>query len=511
MILKTLGAIFCLLLLMACAPAGDEPAPAKQYEPNWQSLTQHPVPEWLMDAKFGIYAHWGVYSVPAFATEWYGKEMYDPTDRRGVFSHHMKKYGGPAKMGYREFVPQFKVENFDPAAWADVIARSGARYAGIAVVHHDGFGLWDSEVNRWNAGKMGPKRDLYGDLVKELRARELKVIATFHHIRTFNWFLPRRPEDVERGKREGWDLFDPEYKDFYWNESTSTYEEFIEVWKAKVREVTDKYRPDVLWFDGGKFQEEGAEKDVTSILAYYLNKGEEWGKQVEVLNKLPTSMKFNFPREFGVLTYEQGRDRPAKVDRPWIDDMSISESAWGYKTDISYRDPSRVIDGLVDRVSRGGGLLLSLAPMADGTLPRGQQDILLAMGEWLKVNGDAIHGTRPWRIHAEGDEEKLIERRNEHPRWHFRNTSAEDIRFTRKGNELYAIVLDWPDGGKLTIKTLYEGEKIASGGIASVEMLGAPGDLEWSRDATGLHINLPSEKPCKYAHSFRIRVNGDLQ
>ena len=172
MISKPVSVILGVLMMIACAPVEDEPAPAKRYEPNWQSLTRHPAPEWLMDAKFGIYAHWGVYSAPAFATEWYGKEMYDPMDRRGVFSHHMKKHGGPAKMGYREFVPQFKAEKFDPAAWADVIAKSGAKYAGIAVVHHDGFGLWDSEVNRWNAGKMGPKRDLYGDLVKELRAKD---------------------------------------------------------------------------------------------------------------------------------------------------------------------------------------------------------------------------------------------------------------------------------------------------------------------------------------------------
>lgn len=499
-----------LVMLTACgAEAPQQDATEQKYEASWESIKQHEVPEWLMDAKFGIYAHWGPYSVPAFATEWYGKEMNSPGDRRGVFDHHMKKYGGPAKFGYHKFIPMFKAEKFDPAQWADLIAKSGARYAGIAVVHHDGFGMWDSDVNRWNAGKMGPKRDIYGELVTELRKKPgMKTIATFHHIRTFNWFLPRDEKYIERAKEENWAILDPEYKDFYWNEYTSTQEEFMAVWNAKVREVMDKYQPDVVWFDGGKFQEDGAVATVTELLAYYLNKGMEWGKEVEILNKLPTTMQWNFPRGVGVLTYEQGRDRPPAEDLPWIDDMSISETAWGYKTDISYRDPSRVIDGLVDRVARGGGLILSLAPMADGTIPQGQQDILLAMGGWFDVNGEAIFGTRPWKIHAEGDTEKLITK-GEHPKWEFKNTTAEDIRFTTKGNDLYAIVLDWPAGGKLTIKTLGEGTKISGGGVDSVEMLGA-GPVEWTRDADGLTIGLPSEKPCDYAYSFKIKVKGTL-
>ena len=158
-----------LIVVLSCGSSAPEPAAAPIYEPSWDSLTTHQVPEWLLDAKFGLYAHWGPYSVPAFGNEWYAKEMYDPHGNRGIFQHHRDTYGGADKFGYKDFIPDFKAENFDPDYWADIIARSGAKYAGIATVHHDGFLLWDSEISRWNAADMGPKRDVYGDLIAAIR------------------------------------------------------------------------------------------------------------------------------------------------------------------------------------------------------------------------------------------------------------------------------------------------------------------------------------------------------
>ena len=171
---------------------------SEPYEATWESLNSHPVPKWLQDAKFGIYAHWGLYSVPAYGNEWYAKRMYDKgAGAKSYYDHHVKTYGSPAQFGNKDFAPLFKAENYDPAEWADIIKQSGAKYAGFAVVHHDGFLLWDSAVNRWNAGNMGPKRDLYGELVTELRKRDLKTIATFHHIRTFDWYLPSDPAVIK--------------------------------------------------------------------------------------------------------------------------------------------------------------------------------------------------------------------------------------------------------------------------------------------------------------------------
>ena len=228
------------------------------------------------------------------------------------------------RWGIIEWISRFRAEKFDAEQWADIIAGSGAKYAGISPVHHDGFLLWDCKVNRWNAANMGPKRDLYGELVTAFRERGLRISATFHHMRTFDWYLPGSgnlgeapPEsDVEQGRREGWDLFDPEYADLYGNSFTGKYEDFLEEWKAKITEVFDRYQPDLTWFDGGRFREGLAQDAVCTVLAHYFNRSLEWGKGVTVLNKLPTTMRFNFPRELGVMTFEQGRDRLPGIERP---------------------------------------------------------------------------------------------------------------------------------------------------------------------------------------------------
>lgn len=508
--------VFSLLFLLCVAGLAASPAAAqgmragKAYEPAWESLKEHQVPEWLLDAKFGIYAHWGVYSVPAYGNEWYAKLMYDPANQRNVYEHHRQTYGPRDKFGYKDFIPMFKAEKFDPDEWAEVIRQSGARYAGIAVVHHDGFALWHSQVNRWNAGNMGPRRDLYGDLVKALRGKGLKIVATEHHMRTFNWYLPAGEAAVEQARKEGLDLFDPRYADFYWNDSTSTKQQFVAQWKAKLLEVIDKYRPDVLWFDGGDFLGTDVADSVMSLLAHYYNQSREWKSEVEVLNKFAANRKFNFPREFGMLTFEGGRDRPPSVDRSWIDDLNIGTNSWGYVQDLKLRRPDELIFGLVDRVSRGGGLLLSLSPKANGELPNEQKELLREMGDWLRVNGEAIYGTRPWKVHSEGSIEKLMGERGGHTVWNFDKCSAGDIRFTRKGGRLYAIALGWPDGGTLTIKTLGAGAKLSTEGILSISLLGAKHALKWSQGNAGLTITLPREKPCKYAYALRIALRGKM-
>lgn len=499
----TLSAALLVYSLAANAQSGP-------YRPNWQSLTKHQNPVWLLDAKFGIYAHWGIYSVPAYRSEWYGKMMYDPDDRRGAYEHHRKTFGPQNKFGYKDFIPMFKAEKFDPNEWADLIRDSGAKYAGIAVVHHDGFGLWDSDVYRWNAGKMGPKRDLYGDLVKALRARNVKIVATEHNMRTFDWYLPREQHQAQQ-KQEGFDLYDPKYADFYWNHHTSTKADFIKIWRRKLLEVIDKYRPDVLWFDGGDFTSPDVADSVMSTLAYYYNQAEARKTPVEVLNKFAGTMRFNFPEEFGILTYEAGRDRPDFVAKNWIDDQSIAQVGWGYAQDQAIRSPREIVLGFVDRVSRGGGLLLSLAPMANGVIPDNQKLVLREVGEWLQVNGEAIYGTRRWKVEAEGSTEKLIYYQQKHKRWKFDAANAEDIRFTRKGNNLYAIVLGWPEDGKLRIRTLKQGARVSSGGIAVISLLGSKARLQWSQRADALEVELPSEKPCKHAYALKIAVKGNLE
>ena len=506
---KSISKIKLLLWLTVLTAVLIRPA-----EATWESLRHEPA-EWLLDAKFGIYTHWGVYSVPAFQTEWYAKRMYEAGSK--VNKHHTEKYGDPKQFGYRKLVPLFKAEKWDPAEWAQLMKATGAKYAGMAVVHHDGFLLWDSDVSRWNAKNMGPKRDCYGEYVKALRDEGLKTIATFHHIRTFNWYLPGvggmggaiPPETAEKIKSGGWDLTNPEYGDLYWNEPAGCrYEDFLAEWQAKVREVVDKYRPDVLWFDGGSFREGDSEKIVLNLLAYYHNRAAGWGKSVEVLNKLPVTGRFNFPRDYGILTFEQGRDRLGRVERPWIDDMKISDRAWCYVEGQKYKSANEIIDGLADRVARGGGLLLNFSPRADGTVPDEQKASMLAVGRWLKTNGEAIFATRSWKVSGEGDETKLRARG-----WKFGDCDASDIRFTRSkdGRYLYAIILGYPKAGQVRIRTLGEQTVISNGGIRRVTLLGGDGPLTWKRDAVALQIELPERTDKNQpAYALKIEPAGKL-
>jgi len=495
---------FVLVVSALLVVAGANAAAAEtSVAPTWDALCNLPVPEWLQDAKFGIYAHWGVYSVPAFGNEWYAKRMYQ--GRGPVYQHHKETYGDPSAFGYKDFIPRFKAEKFDPDAYADAVAACGAKFAGIAVVHHDGFLLWASKVNRWNAGTMGPKRDVYGELAKAFRQRGLKTIATFHHIRTFDWYLPTDEKVLANARKAGWDLFDPTYADLYWNHFTGTYDAFVKEWDAKVREVMDTYHPDVVWFDGGTFQSDEAQGLVLSLLAHYHNQAAARGNQVGVLNKLPTTMQFNFPESYGMLTFEEGRDRPAKVDRPWMDDMKISTRSWGYVQGQTYKPVDEIVDGLVDRTARGGGLLLSLCPLPDGTLNKAQKDILAAIGRWLNVNGEAIFATRPWTVHAEGDDATCLRKRGKHTGWKFDTCDASDIRFTRSkdGRTLYAIALGVPDG-PLVIRTLKRGAEAYPGRIGRVTLLGSDAALTWQRTGDALRVTLPQKVPSRDAVALKI-------
>jgi alpha-L-fucosidase len=247
-----------------------------------------------------------------------------------------------------------------------------------------------------------------------------------------------------------------------------------------------------------------------SSLAYYYNQAAARKTPVEVLNKFAGTMKFNFPAEFGILTYEAGRDRPEFVARPWIDDQSIAEVGWGYAQDLQIRTPREIILGFADRVARGGGLLLSLAPMPNGFIPENQKLVVREMGAWLKVNGEAIYASRPWKTQAEGSTQKLVYERGMHKGWRFDAANAEDIRFTRKGNSLFAIALGWPEDGTLRIKTLAQGARVGSGGISNVSLLGSKSPVRWKQTAKALEVQLPSEKPCNYAYTLRITVRGAL-
>ena len=482
---------------------------------SWDSLNTYENPSWLEDSKFGIYAHLGLYSVPGFGNEWYAKRMHNPNHE--VFDKHREKYGPQADFTYLDFLKDFTLEKFDPGEWADLYKQSGAGFGGISLAHHDGFGLWDSDVYKWNIGKMGVKRDIYGELATELRKRNMKVVAPFHIIRGYNWVIPEWDQwnrtwnetSVERGQKEGWQIFDPDYKDFYWNQfAGSSFEDFLQQWKAIIREVVDKYRPDIMWFDGGSFSEAEMEQHSLEALSYYLNRSREWGKEVGVFNKLPVNMKYNFHPDFGIPQFEEGRDRPGDLTGIWNDDMKISNYSWGWIEGQVYKSGREILHGLIDRVSRGGTMLISLCPKADGSICQVQRDSLKAVGEWMAVNGEAINGTRPWKIPGEGDEEKLM--RNSANGLHryrkFDLCDGSDIRYTssKDGKSVYAITLGHP-GESVRFPSLAEER------IRDVALLGFKGKSQWTIENQGLKIDTGNlAKRDSAAYVWKIKIGDEI-
>lgn len=487
-----------------------------EYKKDWDKIAENQIPEWIIDAKFGIYTHWGVYSVPAFETNIYLRYMYDKRNPRGIYQHHLDNYGKPEDFGYTKFVEMFKAEDYNAKEMLDLMIDSGAKFGGLGTVHHDGFLMWDSEINRWNAGKMGPKRDLYGEFVTEARKRDFKVAASFHHARTWDMVHKTIEEssfsDEEKSKL---DIYDQQFEDFYpgRNSKTTTIDVFAQQWHDKIVEVIDKYSPDFFFFDGIKRTNENSPENlVVDALDYYYEHAKAQGKEVVVANKLPGGGNFNFPENIGIPTYEGGRDMPADVGGYFLVDRAISYP-WTYVNNKNYNLNSNYhIDALMDMVARGGIYLLSLTPMASGAIHPTEEAIFREIGQWLKVNGEAIYDTRRWTIPAEGPistwkvaksgKNKQVMRMV----WGYNKVKDGEIRFTQKDGQLYAMSLTWPKSGEVLIKSLSEGSEYYPQGIKKVSMLGF-GEVEFTRTKDGLKIKLPKQKPSaifNHGMSFKI-------
>jgi alpha-L-fucosidase len=451
--------------VIAAAVAALPAIPAGPVQPTWDSIRANfQAPDWFRDAKFGIMMHWGVYSVPAHQSEWYVRYMYG--GNAGIMKWHTEHFGPPTKFGYKDFIPMFTAAKWDPDAWASLFKKAGARYVLSSGEHHDGFSNWDSAINKYNAKVMGPKRDLVGDLTNALRKLGLKTGVANHSNNHFN-FIPALA---------GSDQYDPEWAAFYSvaDRSDAARVKFLETWVTKNLELIDKYRPDMMWFDmnGG---DRSWDPLKVRLAAYYYNRAAEWGKQVAISAKGESFLAGM------VMDYErQGRAPKTLTDFPWQPDDPITDK-FGYVEGQPVKPASGIVPLIVANVSRNGNYLLNISPKADGTIPDEQQQVLLAIGRWLDVNGDAIYGTRPWNISEEGK-----------------------IHFTTRGDTLYAISLTWP-AGELVIPALGEGRGHA-GKIGKVELLGHAGELEFTRDAVGLHVKFPPEKPCDFAYSLRISV-----
>lgn len=456
---------------------------ADEYEATWESLQRYTVPEWFKDAKFGIFIHWGVYSVPAFGNEWYPRNMY--REDRPEYQHHRQTWGPQSAFGYKDFIPLFKAEKWDPETWVDLFRRAGARYVVPVAEHHDGFPMYATAHTRWNAASMGPRRDVVAELERATRAAGLQFGVSSH--RAFNWRYYTFRDDFDTLNPENAGLYGQAH-----GEEAPASGAFLEDWFGRTQELIDTFRPDILWFDFGWHWDEFAPYR-PRVAAYYYNRGLEWGKGVVL------QYKDKFPEGTAVLDIERGKLDDIR-EHYWQTDTSVSYRSWGYVENDEFKSATTLVHDLVDIVSKNGNLLLNVGPRPDGTIPDEAANLLLDIGEWLAVNGEAIYGTRHWNTYGEGRAKvvsgHMKERENE-------PLGAEDIRFTSRGNALYAICPQWP-GQQATIRSLGSGSAVPAGRISQVSMLGAPGTLSWSQGEDGMTIQAPPEKPCQHAYTFKI-------
>ena len=468
-----------------------------RYKADWDSLSGHKIPDWYYEAKLGIFIHWGIYSVPAYACEWYPRWMYCKDSRE--YNYHKEKFGDPKDFGYKDFIPMFKGEKFDADEWTDLFKKAGARYVMPVCEHHDGFAMYDSDLNRWNAAKMGPCRDVVREIREACEDKGLAFCGSTHRAEHFFFMNMGRTMDC--------DVNDEEYREFYGPaylcpelSDTAVFhtledvfspakptEEWLEDWLVKTCELIDRCRPLILYFDTW-IQNAAFKPYLKKVCAYYYNRAEEWGKEVTINYKHEA-----FPPTVATFDVERG----ALTDIspvPWQTDTAIGKKSWGYIEDNEFKPARQIICDLIDIVSKNGMLLINIGPKPDGTITREETAVLNELGDWMNINGEGIYGTVPWKTFGEGEtnnaagsfmdnEEKLF--------------TSKDYRFTYRNGYLYAFCMR-PDSEIFTISSLrIKGERdIVTG---TVDVLGDYDVISTSRDENGMKIVLDktpsSDKP----------------
>jgi alpha-L-fucosidase len=479
----------------------DQQANDGPFRPDWESLQKYQEPEWYRDAKFGIFIHWGLYSVPAFGNEWYSRNMYQQGSPE--FKHHIATYGPQNTFGYKDFIPMFKAEHFDPTAWARLFREAGAKYVVPVAEHHDGFPMYQSELTDWCAGKMGPKRDVIGELAQAIRAEGLHFGASSHRSE-HDWFF-----DV--GRQFDSDVNDPRYAAFYgpahprlmknWNANlledwTFVSPEFMDDWLARTAEIIEKYHPDLLYFDWWIGQP-SFRGHLGRLAAFYYNQGARRGTGAVIDYKEDA-----FQPDSGTLDVERGQLSDIRPQH-WQTDTSLSNASWGYVEHDTYKTPDFIIQQLADVVSKNGNLLLNVGPRSDGTIPEAAQQVLREVGAWLKVNGEAIYGTRPWKRFGEGPTKVVGGAFHD---TEVKPYTSEDFRFTTKDAAIFAIGMQWPPNGEVRIHSFTPDALGGARKIQSVTLLGSDGKLDWRQDGDGLQLKLPARSSTACCYALRIQT-----
>jgi alpha-L-fucosidase len=497
------AAMLAVLMLAAKGRPMDEPNPPQKlnlpiapgpFEPTFDSFKDYQYPQWFRDAKFGIWAHWGPQAVPMMG-DWYARRMYLQGDRD--YDDHLKRYGHPSEHGYKDIIPLWKAQKWDPDRLMQLYKRAGAKYFVSMGSHHDNFFLWNSKLHRWNSVQMGPHRDVVGEWQKAAKKYGLHFGVSEHLGASFTWFQPSHGAD-KTGPKAGvpydgadpnnWDLyhFPAEPGDTGWY---STNPKWQQQWYDEIKELVDNYHPDLLYTDGGvPF---GNEVGRSMIAHFYNQDAARHGGRAEVVYtcKQKSEGRWVEDLERGIM--------PVIDPYPWQTDTSIGD--WFYNRNWKFRPVSWVIHMLVDNVSKNGNLLLNIVQRPDGSLDPEVEEMLQELADWNAVHGEAIFGTRPWLIYGESAVRVKGGKFKEDYKY-----NAREIRFTTKGSVLYAIALGWPEDRQITVRSLARpsGENVNN--ITDVSLLGYKGKLEWKQTPDALVVTLPAKKVSEYTAALKI-------
>lgn len=472
------------------------------YRDTWELLGQYTVPAWYEPLKFGIFIHWGVYSVPAFRSEWYPRNMYIKDSPE--YEHHIKTYGKHADFGYKDFIPMFRGERFDADKWAELFADAGAQYVVPVAEHHDGFQMYDSELSEWNAVNMGPRRDVLKEIETACEKRGMVRGASSHRVE--HWFFMGGgrafDSDIRPPLKRG-DLYWPSFheKEDFLDVSPdgAPTAEFLEDWLLRCCELVDKYKPRILYFDWW-INEPAVKPYLRRFAAYYYNRAEQWGTGAVINYKLDS-----FAFGSAVPDVERGQYASAKPYL-WQSDTAIARNSWGYTEHNDFKSPRAILCDLIDVAAKNGRLLLNVGPKPDGAFTAEDESVLRAIGRWLRVNGEAIYHSHVWRVACEGPTQI---REGQFTDGEDKAFTGEDIRFTCAGDRVYAIFPNYPANGKAVVRAFAapseNGKTHFEGVVRDVTLLGSDEPVAFERRADGLYLIAKVPDPSLPA-AFRIRV-----
>ena len=480
-----------LVLLFSTSSIGAK----EKYDTSHQSLSSYDVPQWYSEGKLGFFMHLGVFSVPAYKNEWYPTNMYYTADNPNMqrhpdyamsfVEHHTKKYGDRKSFGYKDFIPELTLEKFDANYYADLIANTGATYFAAPAIHHDGFAMWDSKEIEWNSSKMGPKRDVVKELTEAMRKKGIKTGVSTHYGRHWKYYNFRPQFDTWDPANEG--LYGKRRKD-----TDPPRPEDALKWERVMNELIDNYQPDYIFVDGGvcdartEYNKDYFSDAMRRVTANFYNTSSALNKTVAL------SWKRDAMQEGEGIHDTEGQLEGAIKQRPWQAHYTVNGS-WGYAGEKPAFATDSLLRGFIDIVSRNGNLLLNIGPRPDGTLDKAQEKALIEIGEWMQINGEGIHKTKPWSTYGTGKLNSLQAGGNGN--WKYEKKA---IRYTQKDDTLYAWFVDWPESGQVKLP------QAAEFNANKIELISANSSVPFTNKDNDIIVSLPKNKTGKYVWGLRL-------